>query len=118
MKRLVLAAMAVICLSASSFAAGKQPTTATTWEGNINITKLSNYLKLSSSQTEEVANISTFFDEQMVRATRAKKNQDKMLQNAVYGNLKLMKQTLSAEQYAKYIKLMNVTLQNKGIEMK
>ncbi|NDV81171.1 hypothetical protein [Bacteroides sp. 51] len=118
MKRLVLAAMAVICLSASSFAAGKQPTTATTWEGNINVTKLSNYLKLSSAQTEEVANITTFFDEQMGRATRAKKNQDKMLQNAVYGNLKLMKGTLSAEQYAKYIKLMNVTLQNRGIEIK
>lgn len=118
MKRLVLAAMAVICLSASGFAAGKQPVTAITWEGNINISKLSNYLKLSSAQTEEVANISVFFDEQMGRATRAKKNQDKMLQNAVYGNLKLMKQTLSPEQYAKYVKLMNVTLQNRGIEVK
>jgi hypothetical protein len=116
MKRLVLAAMAVICLSAGSFAAGKQP--VTTWEGNINISKLSNYLKLSSAQTEEVANISVFFDEQMWRATRAKKNQGKMLQNAVYGNLKLMKQTLSPEQYAKYVKLINVTLQNRGIEIK
>ncbi|MDR3118675.1 MAG: hypothetical protein LBU44_04545 [Mediterranea sp.] len=118
MKRLVLAAMAVICLSASSFAAGKQPVTAITWEGNINISKLSSYLKLSSAQAEEVTNISMFFDEQMGRATRAKKNQDKMLQNAVYGNLKLMKQALSPEQYAKYVKLINVTLQNRGIEVK
>jgi len=117
MKRLVLAAIAAICLSASGFAAGKQPTTATTWEGNINVTKLGNYLQLSSTQTEEVANITTFFDQQMGRATRARKNQDKLLQNAVYGNLKLMKGTLSAEQYAKYIKLMNVTLQNRGIEI-
>ena len=37
--------------------------------------------------------------------------------NAVYGNLKLMRKTLSAEQYAKYAALMNITLQNKGIEL-
>lgn len=116
MKRLVLTVATVLFLTATGFAAGKQPTTAT-WEGNINVVKLSNYLKLTSEQSEEVANISTFFDEQMVRATRAKKNQGKLLQNAVYGNLKLMKQTLSTEQYAKYVKLMNVTLQNRGIEI-
>lgn len=117
MKRLVLTVAVVLGLTATSFAAGKQPVTAN-WEGNINISKLSNYLKLSSDQAEEVANITTYFDEQMGRATRARKNQGKMLQNAVYGNLKLMKGTLSPEQYAKYIKLMNVTLQNRGIELK
>lgn len=117
MKRLVLTVATVICLTATGFAAGNQPATAK-WEGNINVTKLGNYLSLTSAQTEEVANISLFFDEQMDRATRAKKNQEKLLQNAVYGNLKLMKQTLSPEQYAKYIKLMNVTLQNRGIEIR
>jgi len=118
MKRLVLTVATVLCLTATGFAAGNQPTTATTWEGNINISKLSNYLKLTSEQAEEVANITVFFDEQMGKATRARKNQDKLLQTAVYGNLKLMKQTLAPEQYAKYIKLMNVTLQNRGIEIK
>lgn len=117
MKRLVLTVATVLCLTATTFAAGKQPTAAT-WEGNINITKLSSYLRLSSAQAEEVANITTFFDQQMGRATKTKKNQGKMLQNAVYGNLKLMKQTLSTEQYAKYVTLMNVTLQNRGIEIK
>lgn len=117
MKRLVLSLVAAICLSVTGFAAGKQPTTAK-WEGNINITKLSNYLKLSSDQTEKVANISDYFTEQMEKATRSKKNQEQLLHNAVYGNLKLMKQTLSSEQYAKYTQLMNVTLQNKGIDVK
>ena len=37
------------------------------------------------------------------------------MRNAVYGNLKLMRKTLSAEQYAKYAALMNLTLLNKGI---
>lgn len=116
MKRMVLTVVAAVCLAASGFAAGNQPTTAK-WEGNINISKLSRYLELSSNQVEEVANISEYFTKQMDRATRSKKDQEKLLQNAVYGNLKLMKQTLTPEQYTKYLKIMNVTLNNRGIQL-
>ena len=45
MKRLGLTLVAAVCLTATTFAAGNQPTTAK-WEGNINITKLSKYLNL------------------------------------------------------------------------
>ena len=106
MKRLGLTLVAAVCLTATTFAAGNQPTTAK-WEGNINITKLSKYLNLDSNQHEE-----------MERATNSKKNQEKLLRNAVYGNLKLMKKTLNEKQYADYARVLNVTLQNKGIEVK
>ena len=109
--------MAALCLAASTFAAGNQPTTAK-WEGNINVSKLSKYLNLSADQHEEVANICEYFSEQMSRATNSKKNQEKLLRNAVYGNLKLMKKTLNEKQYADYAKVLNVTLLNKGIEVK
>ena len=115
MKRLGLTLVAAVCLTATTFAAGNQPTTAK-WEGNINITKLSKYLNLDSNQHEEVANICEYFTEQMERATNSKKNQEKLLRNAVYGNLKLMKKTLNEKQYADYARVLNVTLQNKGIE--
>ncbi|WP_321333453.1 hypothetical protein [uncultured Bacteroides sp.] len=117
MKRLGLTLVAAFCLAASTFAAGNQPTTAK-WEGNINVSKLSNYLKLSSTQTEEVANICDYFTEQMGRISNSTKKQDELLKNAVYGNLKLMKKTLTSEQYSKYATLLNITLQNKGIELK
>ena len=55
MKRLGLTLMAAVCLTATTFAAGNQPTTAK-WDGNINVTKLSKYLNLSADQHEEVAN--------------------------------------------------------------
>lgn len=116
MKRLGLTLAAVFCLAAMTFAAGNQPATAK-WEGNINVNKLGKYLKLSSAQSEEVANICDYFSLQMSRATTAKKNKEVKLRNAVYGNLKLMKKTLNAEQYAKYAALMNITLQNRGIEL-
>lgn len=90
MKRLGLTLAAVFCLAAMTFAAGNQPATAK-WEGNINVNKLGKYLKLSSAQSEEVANICDYFSLQMSRATTAKKNKEAKLRNAVYGNLKLMK---------------------------
>lgn len=116
MKRLGLTLVAAFCLAAVVFAAGNQPTTAK-WEGSINVNKLSNYLKLSTSQREEVANICDYFTTQMLKATTAKKEQTEKMRAAVYGNLKLMKKTLSNEQYAKYAALMNITLKNKGIEL-
>ena len=111
-----LTLVAALCLAATTFAAGNQPTTAK-WEGNINVSKLGKYLNLNSVQSEEVANICDYFSTQMSRATTAKKDKEAKLRNAVYGNLKLMRKTLSAEQYAKYAALMNITLQNKGIEL-
>ena len=89
MKRFGLTLVAAVCLSASTFAAGK-----------------------------EVTNICEYFNEQMSRATNSKKNQEKLLRNAIYGNLKLMKRTLDEKQYSDYAKVLNVTLQNKGIEVK
>ncbi len=117
MKKSVLTMVAAFCLAASAFAAGNQPTNAK-WEGNINVYRLGRYLNLTSEQSQEVENICDYFTEQMIRATNSKKDKDEKLRNAVYGNLKLMKQTLTAEQYSKYATLLNVTLNNKGIEVK
>lgn len=117
MRRLGLTLVAALCMAATSFAAGNQPTTAK-WEGNINVNKLGKYLNLTSVQHEEVANIFDYFNEQMSRANYSKKNKEALLRNAVYGNLKLMKKTLTDAQYSKYATLLNVTLKNKGIEVK
>ena len=117
MRRFGLTLVAVFCMTSVSFAAGNQPTNEK-WEGRINVSKLSNYLKLTGNQQEEVANICDFFNEQMKRANSSKKNQEKLLRNAIYGNLKLMKKTLDEKQYAEYTKVLNVTLKNKGIEVK
>ena len=56
MKRVGLILVAAVCLSATTFAEGNQPTTAKL-EGDVNITKWSKYLNLDFNQHEEVANI-------------------------------------------------------------
>lgn len=119
MKRLGLTFVTAFCLTVTTFAAGNQPVTETAkWDGSINVARLSKYLDLDSKQHEEVANIIDFFNREMSRATKAKKNREQMLRNAVYGNLKLMKNTLDEKQYANYTKVLNVTLRNKGFEIK
>jgi hypothetical protein len=116
MKRTGFTLVAALCFAASSFASNNYAA-AEKWNNNINVSKLSQYLNLTSMQCDEVSSICDYFTEQMGRATTAKKNKEVKMQTAVYGNLKLMKRTLNNEQYAKYVTLMNATLKNRGIEL-
>ncbi|MCD8292506.1 MAG: hypothetical protein LUC23_01925 [Prevotellaceae bacterium] len=117
MKRLGLTLVAALCLSAAAFAAGNRPV-EDNWYNNINVDKLSQYLNLTADQHQEVTNICDYFGQQMSQAARSKKNQEKLLRKAVYSNLKLMKQTLNDKQYTDYTRVLNITLNNKGIEIK
>ena len=72
MKRLGLTLVAALCLAATTFAAGNQPTTAK-WEGNINVSKLGKYLKLNSDQSEEVAIISPHRCQELQQRRKIKK---------------------------------------------
>ncbi|MCK9160365.1 MAG: hypothetical protein M0P00_07775 [Bacteroidaceae bacterium] len=117
MKRLILTLATALFVSASMFAVTNLPT-ATNWEGRISANKLSEYLRLTSSQSEEVSNICDYFNEQMTMVNNSSsKDQKAKLHNAIYGNLNLMRKTLDKAQYAKYAALMNVTLRNKGITL-
>ncbi len=116
MKKLGLTLVAAFSLATMSFAAGIQPTTAK-WEGNVNVNKLSQFLALSADQKAEVSNISKNLSTDMAEANNATADstEKKLTRKAVYSNLKLMKQTLTQEQYAKYTRVVNATLNNKGI---
>ena len=117
MKKIVLVALTALFFSATGFAKGAGEASAN-YNFDINVSKLSNYLQLSSSQAGTVSDICDYFTTQMKEASySSKKSQQEKVSNAVYGNLKLMKETLTNEQYKKYVKLLNVTLKNKGIEL-
>lgn len=114
MKRLSLVFVVVLCMCTTVFAEKGVETE----DLSVNANKLSRYLNLSSQQTENVAPICDYFNERMqaVKYSGNKRKKD-MLHNAIYGNLKLMKDELTKEQYAKYLSLVNLTLKNRGIEL-
>lgn len=79
----------------------------------VEFSRLSSYLGLAPYQMEEVLNINDYFvQEQRKSLNKDLKRQDERLQKAVYGNLKLMKEALTADQYRKYVILLNVTNNN------
>ncbi len=80
---------------------------------SVEFSRLSSYLGLAPYQMEEVLNINDYFvQEQRKSLSKDLKRQDERLQKAVYGNLKLMKEALTADQYRKYVILLNVTNNN------
>ena len=74
----------------------------------VEFSRLSSYLGLAPYQMEEVLNINDYF----VQEQRKSLSKDLKRQEAVYGNLKLMKEALTADQYRKYVILLNVTNNN------
>ena len=117
MKRLGLTLAAALVFSVSMFAEGVQDNNAQKWNGSINKSKLTKYLNLSSNQHEKVADICDYFEQEMTRANASKTDNKEKVRKAVYGNLKLMKQTLDDKQYSNYVRLMAMTLRNKGIDL-
>ncbi len=109
MRRLGLVFSAILLVATMSFGQSKKVNLVS----DINFEKLSNYLQLKPSQMNEVASINEFFSEQLAEASRASESRyDKKVHQAVFSNLKLMKGTLSEDQYRKYLTLINVTNNN------
>lgn len=117
MKRYAMMLAVALMTTGTVLAAGDK-TANEKWEGHMDANSLGRYLQLTAVQQAQVNDICEFFSEEMGRANRSRRNYDKLVRRAVLGNLKLMRQTLDDRQYAYYLRVMNVTLRSKGIELK
>ena len=80
---------------------------------------LEKYLDLSVEQVEDVRNINDYFIATQKRSVKTSSEmQPEKMQQAVYANIKLLKEVLSPEQYRKYIGLINVTNYNRLLSEK
>ena len=114
MKRLFLSVITVLCLSTVCFSQEKLE--ITDWNMEMHLPELARYLKLNPIQYDHVTDAINFLSDKMRSAKYSMgKRQIKYLNDAVYGNLKLMKSTLSQDQYKKYLRILNSQLRNKGL---
>ena len=114
MKRLFLSVITVLCLSTVCFSQEKLE--IADWNMEMNLPELARYLKLNPIQYDHVTDAINFLSDKMRSAKYSMgKRQIKYLNEAVYGNLKLMKSTLSQDQYKKYLRILNSQLRNKGL---
>jgi len=87
------------------------------YDMNVNMNKLSQALGLSKDQVEGVAEIhKTFSAEMMFAAQYGKEERAKMVEKAINKDLAYMNYMLNENQYRKYVQLLNVTLNNRGLK--
>ena len=114
MRRLFLSVITVLCLSTTCFSQEKLE--IADWNMEMNLPELARYLKLTPIQYDHVTDAIDFLSDKMRSAKYSMgKRQIKYLNEAGYGNLKLMKSTLSQDQYKKYLRILNNQLRNKGL---
>lgn len=111
MKRMILALALLMVSITAGFAKNgngeKRPF-------NVNFNQLSVYLELTPSQKPDVMNITDYFLEMQSKSVNmSEKYRAQKMNEAVFGNLKLMKEVLTREQYRKYVTLLNVTSTNR-----
>ena len=116
MRKFVLSVFIALSFSAIGFA--QNDSKVADWKMEMHMPQLVRYLKLSASQYDEVANATDYFNDKMKSVSYANNARKiKYLNEAVYGNCKLMKDVLNDMQYRKYLQIMNQSLRNKGLNI-
>ena len=86
------------------------------YDMTVNMKKLSEALNLSKDQVEGVEEVHKTFAAEMVFAAQyGKEELQKMVEKAINKDLAYMNYMLNKDQYRKYVMLLNVTLNNRGI---
>jgi len=80
---------------------------------NVNVEQLAKYLDLESWQKEELVDINYYFVDKQLESYDVKidKRKEKM-QEAIFSNLKLIRDVFTDGQYRKYVEVLNVTYNN------
>lgn len=118
MKKMILAVVALMSV-ANVFAADEKENTAATasaYKLDINTNALSRALRLNSDQYDMVENINRTFSVEMMNAAMADPAEREAKKDAaIKKDLSYMRYVLNDDQYRKYVALLNVTMNNRGL---
>ena len=115
---MILTMVAMLSMTAA-FAEGENAANVENMEAyelNINMNKLSKALNLADDQKEAVAEIHhTFASELMFAAEYGKNDRKAMVARAIENDVKWMRYVLNEDQMHTYLKLLNTTINNRGL---
>lgn len=120
MKKIVLAIVAMLSMTMAKAENENLNTTNATsaYAFDVNMKSLSRALLLSSDQFDAVSGIqNTFNIEMMNAATADRSDRTELTKTAVQHCLRHLSQVLDREQMRKYISILNVTFNNRGISL-
>jgi len=119
MKKIVLTLVALMSMT-TTFAENEGAANLNTTEAYnmaVNMNKLTMALGLSKDQVESVAEVhKTFSAEMMFAAQYDKDERSKMVDKAIGKDLAYMNYILNKDQFRKYVMLLNMTLNNRGLK--
>ena len=120
MKKLILSVALLLATGLTAYAEDTNSNSMNMVEAydiEININSLVRFLELSVDQVESVKNIQEVFTESLRCAAVMNDNsREKMVKNAINYDLSNLKYVLTDDQYKKYVRVLNVTLANRGIK--
>nr|WP_313978591.1 hypothetical protein [uncultured Prevotella sp.] len=120
MKKIVLTVAAVMSMT-MAFAASENDnnnttTNANAYKFNLSTYALSRALNLNYDQVDIVEDINRTFATDMMNASVADNSEREVkVQSAIKKDLSYMRYVLNDRQYREYVKLLNVTLNNRGL---
>ncbi len=117
MKKIVFMAAMLLSMTTATFAANEEnEAAASAYSLTFNSSALSDALALTLDQEDAMNDVHKSFSTEMANAAQANGSERTDLVNkAVLKNLKYMRSILNANQYKKYVMLLNTTLYNRGI---
>ncbi len=119
MKKMILTMIAMFSMT-MTFAENENMNALNSTEAydmTVNMKQLSKTLGLSKDQVEGVAEVHKTFSAEMVFAAQyGKEEREKMVEKAIKKDLAYMNYMLNKDQYRKYVMLLNVTLNNRGLK--
>ncbi len=121
MKKLILTVAVLLATTLSAKAEDAESNEinrVNAYDINVNINSLARYLELSEDQVESVENVQKIFSEALRCAAvmNTKESRKNMVNNTINFDLKNMKYILTKDQYRKYVRVLNATINNRGIE--
>jgi Ni/Co efflux regulator RcnB len=118
MKKMILTMVAMLSMT-TAFAEGENAASVENMEAyelNINMNKLSKALNLADDQKEAVADIHrTFASELKFAAEYGKNDRKAYVERAIENDVKWMRYVLNEDQMHIYLRLLNSTINNRGL---
>ena len=120
MKKLILSVALLLATSLTVSAEGENSNSINMVEAydiEINVNSLARFLELSVDQRTPVEDVQKVFTESLrCAAVMGNDSRNRMVKNAIDYDLNHMRYILNDEQYKKYVRILNVTLTNRGIK--
>ena len=118
MKKIVLTMTAMLAVLTASAANvnSQEPADTKAYEWHVNMNKLNDVLGLTSEQWEDMVSINSVMDADLKKAFKADGDiRNTEVQRALTRNVKMTKQVLNDKQMRVYLRLLNFTVNNRGL---